>query len=193
MRSPFQSSESGTSTTLAWAAISALVSARLGPPPRRQPPPPSPFHRTIGRPAGRSPRGWRRARVGARADRLPQQRRAIVPTHRAPAAPSGWRQPVASRHVWELPPRRYAQRVPMQRRAALSRNAPTVCPYRRRKRRAVTSAICTRNVASSSSDDLSRGATGVINARAYPVTVANGAQVKKWITAMRKPAAGVAL
>lgn len=41
--------------------------------------------------------------------------------------------------------------------------------------------------------DLSRGATGVINARAYPVTVANGSQVKKWITAMRKPAAGVVL
>jgi restriction system protein len=41
--------------------------------------------------------------------------------------------------------------------------------------------------------DLSRGATGVINARAYPVTVANGSQVKKWIAAMRKPAAGVVL
>ena len=41
--------------------------------------------------------------------------------------------------------------------------------------------------------DLSRGATGVINARAYPVTVANGSQVRSWIAAMRKPAAGVVL
>lgn len=41
--------------------------------------------------------------------------------------------------------------------------------------------------------DLSRGATGVINARAYPVTVANRRQVTDWITAMRRPAAGVVL
>jgi restriction system protein len=39
--------------------------------------------------------------------------------------------------------------------------------------------------------DLSRGAADVVKARAYPVTVANGDQVKNWILAMRRPAAGI--
>lgn len=39
--------------------------------------------------------------------------------------------------------------------------------------------------------DLSPGAAEVVTARAYPVTVANGNEVKQWVTAMRSPAAGV--
>jgi restriction system protein len=41
--------------------------------------------------------------------------------------------------------------------------------------------------------DLSRGAAEVVTARAYPVTVANGAQVKNWLSAMRKPQAGIVI
>lgn len=42
-------------------------------------------------------------------------------------------------------------------------------------------------------NDVSPGAAKVIEARAYPVTVANGAQVRNWVSAMRKPAAGIVL
>lgn len=41
--------------------------------------------------------------------------------------------------------------------------------------------------------DLSPGAAEVVAARAYPVTVANGNQVKSWVAAMRCPAAGLIL
>jgi restriction system protein len=42
-------------------------------------------------------------------------------------------------------------------------------------------------------NDISPGAAKVIDARAYPVTVANRNQVTQWLMAMRKPAAGVVL
>lgn len=42
-------------------------------------------------------------------------------------------------------------------------------------------------------NDISPGAAKVIEARAYPVTVANRNEVLRWIAAMRKPAAGVCL
>lgn len=41
--------------------------------------------------------------------------------------------------------------------------------------------------------DLSPGAAEVIAARAYPVTVANGNQMKRWVAAMRRPTAGIIL
>ncbi len=41
--------------------------------------------------------------------------------------------------------------------------------------------------------DISPGAARVVEARAYPITVANRDEVKRWIAAMRKPAAGVIL
>ena len=41
--------------------------------------------------------------------------------------------------------------------------------------------------------DISPGAAKVIEARAYPVTVANRKEVLHWLTAMRKPGAGVIL
>ena len=39
--------------------------------------------------------------------------------------------------------------------------------------------------------DISPGAAADINARAYPITAANRAQVRSWINAMRKPYAGI--
>ncbi|MET3842066.1 restriction endonuclease [Bradyrhizobium sp. OAE829] len=42
-------------------------------------------------------------------------------------------------------------------------------------------------------NDISPGAAKVVEARAYPVTVANRNEVLRWLTAMRKPAAGVCL
>jgi len=42
-------------------------------------------------------------------------------------------------------------------------------------------------------NDLSPGAAKVIEARAYPVTVANRAEVLRWLAAMREPTAGVVL
>jgi restriction system protein len=42
-------------------------------------------------------------------------------------------------------------------------------------------------------NDISPGAARVIEARAYPITVANRDQVLRWLAAMRKPAAGVVL
>jgi restriction system protein len=42
-------------------------------------------------------------------------------------------------------------------------------------------------------NDISPGAAKVVEARAYPVTVANHSQVLRWLVAMRKPAAGVVL
>jgi restriction system protein len=41
--------------------------------------------------------------------------------------------------------------------------------------------------------DISPGAARVVEARAYPITVANRDEVKRWIAAMRKPAAGATL
>ncbi|MCA6097635.1 restriction endonuclease [Bradyrhizobium australafricanum] len=42
-------------------------------------------------------------------------------------------------------------------------------------------------------NDISPGAAKVIEARAYPVTVANRNEVMRWLAAMRKPAAGICL
>lgn len=39
--------------------------------------------------------------------------------------------------------------------------------------------------------DISPGAASDIAARAYPITSANRAQVQQWISAMRKPDAGI--
>jgi restriction system protein len=41
--------------------------------------------------------------------------------------------------------------------------------------------------------DISPGAAQVIEARACPVNVANGEQVRRWVTEMRRPAAGIVL
>lgn len=43
------------------------------------------------------------------------------------------------------------------------------------------------------SNDISPGAAKVVEARAYPITIANRKQVLQWLTAMQKPAAGAVL
>lgn len=42
-------------------------------------------------------------------------------------------------------------------------------------------------------NDISPGASKLVEARAYPITVANRDEVTRWITAMRRPTAGVVL
>jgi len=90
------------------------------------------------------------------------------------------------------------------KKRAAARNPPAIIVQCKREKRKIGKVVVKAlwaNVPAERADsglivttnDISPGAAKVVEAQAYPITVANLREVQRWLRAMRKPEAGVVL